>query len=243
MRNVELIVSTLVESPHTMANTESKSAGLEQFVETLLVRSVILLGIVVLILHMQGKRPSFWMSDSLVGANAPLAMQGGDPYIRALMRTISASESNVRSPYTVIYGGTHIHDLSQHPDRCVTIVAGPNLGNCTTAAGRYQFITTTWQQQAQRYHPAPSGLFLWRGYSFEPQYQDEVVYRWLNDPQAWGIDLRQSLKKGQVNTVLERLSGTWTSLGYGIENNANTAELPQVYQRMLQEELGQASRF
>jgi muramidase (phage lysozyme) len=222
-----------------MANSDSKPDVLEQFVEKLLARSVILLGIIFLLMQVQGQRPLFWLGDSAPGAKAPLAMRGGDPYIRALMRTISASESNVRSPYTVIYGGDRIRDLSQHPDRCVTIVAGPNTGNCTTAAGRYQFITTTWIQQAQRYHPAPPGMFFWQKYSFEPVYQDEVVYRWLNDPQAWGVDLRQLLKKGQINTVLAQLSPTWTSLGFGIEDNANTAELPTIYRQMLKEELGQ----
>lgn len=226
-----------------MANSESKPDALEQFVEKLIARSVILLGVVFLLMYMQGNRSPFLLTDSATGANAPLAMRGGDPYIRALMRTISASESNVRSPYTVVYGGEHVSDLSHHPDRCMTIVAGPNLGDCTTAAGRYQFITTTWLQQAQRYHPAPPRLFFWEKYSFAPEYQDEVVYRWLSDPQAWGVDLRQQLKKGQVNLVLERLSGTWTSLGYGIENNSNTAGLPNIYRQMLREELGQAARL
>jgi muramidase (phage lysozyme) len=39
---------------------------------------------------------------------------------------------------------------------------------------------------------------------------------------------------------LQRLSGTWTSLGYGIEDNAMTGYLPEVYQRMLKEELQKA---
>jgi muramidase (phage lysozyme) len=37
--------------------------------------------------------------------------------------------------------------------------------------------------------------------------------------------------------VLRRLSGTWTSLGYGIESNTMTARLPRIYQEILQEEL------
>lgn len=226
-----------------MSNTESKPDFLEQFVEKLLVRSVILFGIVFLMMYLLDKRPSFWVPDSAIGANTPLVMRGGDPYIRALMRTISASESNVRNPYAVLYGGDYAADLSKHPDRCVTIVAGPNTGNCTTAAGRYQFITSTWLEEARRYHPDPPTLLFWQGYSFSPEYQDQVVYRWLNDSQAWGVDLRQSLKKGQISTVLQRLSGTWTSLGYGIEDNANTSELPRVYRQMLKEELGQAAKL
>jgi len=171
----------------------------------------------------------------------PLVMQGGDPYLRALMRTMTASEANDSRPYTLLYGGEHVWNLSRHPDRCVPIVAGPNVGNCTTAAGRYQFLTTTWEKMAQRYHPRPSGFLVWRNYSFEPEYQDMVVYRWLSDERAWGVNLSTQLRKGRLDDVLYRLSGTWTSLGYGIETNSMTGYLPTVYQRMLQEELQRAS--
>jgi muramidase (phage lysozyme) len=225
-----------------MAKTEPKPDSLTQFVESLLVRSLIVLGVLFLILQFQGKRPASLLVDGTKrGADEPLVMQGGDPYIRALMRTISASESNVREPYSVLYGGERATDLSHHPDRCITIVTGPNAGDCTTAAGRYQFITTTWLLKAKQYHPSPYGLLFWSRYSFEPEYQDEVVYRWLNDRSAWGADLRQLLKQGKINTVLEMLSGTWTSLGYGIEDNSMSSALPQVYQRILKEELKQTA--
>lgn len=167
----------------------------------------------------------------------PLVMAGGDPYIRALMRTITASEANDPEPYTLLYGGERVWNLSSHPNRCVRIVNGPNVGRCTTAAGRYQFLNTTWDKMAQRYHPRPGGFLMWTNYSFEPEYQDMVVYRWLSDKEAWGVDLSKQLRKGRVNDVLRRLSGTWTSLGYGIETNSMSGYLPGIYQRMLKEEL------
>lgn len=167
----------------------------------------------------------------------PLVMKGGDPYIRALMRTITASEANVRQPYNVLYGGQTVSNLSRHPERCIPIVAGPNVGQCTTAAGRYQFLDLTWQEKAQRYHPHPSGILWWKSYSFEPEYQDAVVYAWLSDPQAWGVDISKRLQRGEVKEVLHLLSGTWTSLGYGIETNSMSSYLPQIYQRVLREEM------
>lgn len=179
--------------------------------------------------------------DPVFGSNLPpLVMQGGDPYIRALMRTISASEANGDRPYTILYGGQHVGDLSRHPEKCVTIVRGPNKGNCSTAAGRYQLLNITWYNIAQRYHPEPSGFLFWKSYSFKPEFQDEVVYAWLNDSQVWGTDISQQLRQGKLNSVLQRLSGTWTSLGYGIEDNSMTGSLPQVYQKMLQQELQKA---
>ncbi|WP_256871934.1 glycoside hydrolase family protein [Nostoc sp. TCL26-01] len=172
----------------------------------------------------------------------PLVMKGGDPYIRALMRTISASEANGNRPYSLLYGGQQVKDLSKHPEICVTIVTGPNTGNCSTAAGRYQIINTTWFQIAPRYHPKPNQMMFWSAYSFEPEYQDLVVYRWLNDERVWNVDISQLLRQGKINDVLRRLSPTWTSLGYGIETNSVSSSLPKIYQRMLQEELKTATQ-
>ncbi len=179
------------------------------------------------------RQSSNWVADPL-----PLEMEGGDPYLRALMRTISAAESNTDAPYNVLYGGETVADLSQHPDLCITIVTGPNMGDCTTAAGRYQFLTTTWDAKAAEYHPRSSRWSVFRStYSFEPVYQDQVVYRWLSDSTAWGVDIPAMLRQDRLNEVLEMLSGTWTSLGYGIEDNSTTPYLAQIYQTLLEQEL------
>jgi len=166
----------------------------------------------------------------------PLAMTGGDPYVRALMRTISASESNDSNPYGVLYGGEHVSDLSNHPDRCIPIANGPNQGSCSTAAGRYQFITSTWEEKAHLYHPKPDGWLFWQHYTYDPVSQDTVVYKWLTDPAAWDVDIPSRLREGKLDDVLYRLSGTWTSLGYGIETNDMSPYLKEMYQKFLQEE-------
>jgi muramidase (phage lysozyme) len=207
-----------------------------------LLASIGALGLMILLFELSARfmerSPHFYQTGR--NGTPPLVMKGGDPYIRALMRTIAASEANDAQPYSLLYGGERVWDLSHHPDRCVPIVTGPNVGDCTTAAGRYQFINKTWDKMAQRYHPGPSGFLFWKSYSFEPEYQDTVVYRWLSDKQAWGIDISQQLRRGNLNRVLRRLSSTWTSLGYGIEDNAMTGYLPGIYQRMLKEELRKA---
>ena len=165
-------------------------------------------------------------------------MAGGDPYIRALMRTISAAESNINKPYNVLYGGQLISQLNRHPNICVEIVAGPNRGRCTTAAGRYQFLTSTWQEKARQYHPKSSSWFgAWGDYSFDAESQDLVVYHWLKDSSAWNLDIPSALRDGRLDEVLRHLSGTWTSLGYGIESNSMTARLPRIYDNLLKEEL------
>ena len=177
-----------------------------------------------------------WRPWLLLPGTQPLVMSGGDPYLRALMRTISASESNVMRPYHVVYGGDYVGTLDRHPNRCESIGQGPNRGNCSTAAGRYQLLYSTWLELAARYHPQRTDDALdATGLSFAPVYQDAVVYAWLEDGR-WG-NVAAQLRQGRIQPVLRRLSGTWTSLGYGIENNSMSRELPKVYQRLVQEEL------
>ncbi len=177
-----------------------------------------------------------WRPWLLLPGTQPLVMSGGDPYLRALMRTISASESNVLRPYHVLYGSDYVGTLERHPNRCEAIGQGPNKGNCSTAAGRYQLLYSTWLELAARYHPERTDDPLdATGLSFAPIHQDQVVYAWLQDGR-WG-NLSAQLRAGRIQPVLRRLSGTWTSLGYGIENNSMSRELPRVYKRLLDEEL------
>lgn len=234
--------------PQDVSNEEKPQSSPRR--KRLLAATVVALGLSVLIqnwydvegLLLRYADIPFFRSNLPIGLKGTkrLAMQGGDPYIRALMRTISASESNYSQPYHVLYGGEYVSDLSRHPNRCVRITVGPNKGNCSTAAGRYQFLNKTWVKMAQRYHPQPTGLLLWKSYSFEPEYQDRVVYAWLSDRQFWKADLAQMLRQGKVRQVLRMLSGTWTSLGYGIETNSMSRHLPEIYEKMLKEELGKA---
>ena len=177
-----------------------------------------------------------WRPWLLLPGTRPLVMEGGDPYLRALMRTISASESNVMRPYHVMYGGDYVGTLDRHPNRCESIGQGPNRGNCSTAARCYQLLYGTWLELAARHHPDRSNDPLdATELSFAPEYQDMVVYAWLSEPR-WG-KLSEQLRRGQVQPVLRRLSGTWTSLGYGIENNSMSRELPRVYKLLLEDEL------
>jgi muramidase (phage lysozyme) len=184
----------------------------------------------------------WWRPVMLMPGTRPLVMPGGDPYLRALMRTISASESNVLRPYHVLHGQRYVWTLDQHPNRCESISGGPNRGNCSTAAGRYQLLAGTWVELAARHHPdrTTDPLDAVR-LSFAPLYQDLVVHAWLSEPR-WG-DLSAQLRQGRVQGVLRRLSGTWTSLGYGIETNNMSRELPRVYREMLRDELARAQRM
>ena len=177
-----------------------KTSGFHNFLEGMMG----VLALLVLLFYLHYDEPPSQSEPTFKNTSLPpLVMKGGDPYIRALMRTISASEANDSRPYSILYGGKHVGDLSRHPNRCIRILRGPNLGNCSTAAGRYQMLNTTWYRMANRYHPKPSG-FLWQqpAYSFEPVFQDRVVHAWLSDPEAWNADLSKLLQQGELDRVL-----------------------------------------
>lgn len=183
-----------------------------------------------------------WLPLLLIPGTQPLTMTGGDPHLRALMRTISASESNVMRPYHVLHGGDSVGTLERHPNRCQAIGQGPNRGNCSTAAGRYQLLFGTWIELAARYHPDRTDDALDAvGLSFSALDQDLVVHAWLADPRAWRLDIAAQLRQGRVQPVLKRLSGTWTSLGHSIEINTMSRELPGLYERLIENELAQAA--
>ena len=62
------------------------------------------------------------------------------PEERALLDTISWAEGTYdRNGYGMFFGKTYFEDCSNHPRKRFTIP-----GDYTTAAGRYQFIDTTW---------------------------------------------------------------------------------------------------
>lgn len=51
------------------------------------------------------------------------------------------------------------------------------------------------------------------------------------------MEILTLLKQDRVEEVLGKLSGVWTSLGGGIEDNSMTPYLPQLYRQFLAEEL------
>lgn len=127
---------------------------------------------------------------------------------RALLNTIARGESAGR--YDVRYGGRGdktFSDFTDHPRIAEDITSGPDVGKKSTAAGRYQFIGSTWDAQAKKL-----GLK-----DFSPANQDAAAWDLAQTEYKTktGKDLMTVLKSGDTADVLPSLSGQWSSLPGG----------------------------
>src|SRR3989344_2063401 len=201
----------------------------------------------------------------------PLAMSGGDLYLRAFMRMITKYEGSSKicngiSPYQTLVGGTmksdpqgryggklsggcfgnYFNGFNGHPNIAVEWREGSKTSD---AAGRYQFLESSWQS---KYAPLTS-----KGVNdFSPQNQDETVHNWLKNK---GIDqiLRSAGSNPDPNSesfkdiwqeIMEAkgIGKEWASLPYGCYENQGChlrdserfRESAQVYVLLLREELG-----
>ncbi len=137
------------------------------------------------------------------------------PEGKALLDAIAGSESrgyNSRYPSKTFDNGWR-----DHPRISERILSGPNKGKTSDAAGRYQFLSTTWDQ----YKPAKE---------FTPENQDIAAYRLAVAAYGYGESgLIKDLKKDPLK-VANKLSGTWTSLPGGMEPNNATNGFISRYQ-------------
>ncbi|WP_138465374.1 glycoside hydrolase family protein [Poseidonocella sp. HB161398] len=137
------------------------------------------------------------------------------PMEQRLLDAIAGSES---PGYDAMYGGARFTDFSDHPRQFFDIANGPNTGQRTSAAGRYQFLSSTWDAIAPR-----AGVT-----DFSPRSQDAAAITLARDDyrRRTGRDLTADLEDPSPSNLLRvanSLSGTWTSLPGGIEPNDATA--------------------
>lgn len=140
---------------------------------------------------------------------------------RALLDTIAGSES---PGYNTMYGGGQFEGYTDHPRKAVPITTGPNVGKTSSAAGRYQFLGSTWDEVKRE-----AGLP-----DFSPESQDAGAWHLATKTYKakTGRDLAGDLEKAQGNPqaiagIGKYLSGVWTSLPGGIEPNRATGSFAQ----------------
>jgi len=138
--------------------------------------------------------------------------------VRAFLDTLAFAEGT-RERYNYIFTFVAFNTYSDHPRR--RICAGKL---CSTAAGRYQFLSKTWD-------PLASELGLG---DFTPPNQDKAAVEIIRRSGAYNYVLKSSVYENFA-AALGKLNGTWASLPgspYG-QPTHSTAELWKVYKAAL----------
>lgn len=140
-------------------------------------------------------------SESVVAAGLP-------SYAVGLLNAIAGPESG--GDYNVMYspeGRRYFSDFSDHPNKPATITEGPNKGETSSAAGKYQFLVGTWRDMQ-----GALGLA-----DFSPENQDIAAWHLAQQDYkaATGRDLVQALQSGSPEAIIGAkrvLEGTWEGL-------------------------------
>ncbi len=155
-----------------------------------------------------------WMSGSSI---ATVTDAVKDPKVKAMLATISVPEGTSDSHgYRRQFTGTIFSSFSDHPReiRCAGKL-------CSDAAGKYQFLSTTWDRVSQRL----------RLRDFSPQSQDLGAVELLREQGAL-----QDIQKGKPRLALKKIAPVWASIegaGYG-QREMSLDELEQLYWKNLQ---------
>lgn len=118
-----------------------------------------------------------------------------DPNMRRFLDVLSYTEGTQKNGYNTIFGGGRWEDLSRHPNR----IWGRTGDGATSATGRYQFLTNTWNEQAKLL-----GLE-----DFGPHSQDLAAVSLIMRRGAVN-----DILNGDIDSANRKLSKEWTSLPY-----------------------------
>ena len=152
------------------------------------------------------------------------------PEGRALLATIGGPGYESNGSYTQRFNQPDFDDFSWHPGTYGRITSGPNAGKFSNAAGRYQFLSTTWNEEANRL-----GLK-----DFSPASQDAAAWDLAQGTyaQRTGRDLAGDLRdQSRLPAVASALRSQWTSLPGGIEQGASLPHFVKGFSTNLQSEM------
>lgn len=154
--------------------------------------------------------------------NASIPAEG-----RALLDTIAGPEAG-RAGYNAKYPGGSFQGFGDHPRQASVIQNGPDAGKTSDAAGRYQFLSSTWDQEAKK-----KGLK-----DFSPANQDAAAWDLAQTTykQQTGGDLLTALKSKDPSTisgVASALSGQWSSLPGGHQPGTTSNAFTSAFQANL----------
>lgn len=120
-----------------------------------------------------------------------------NPNVRKFLDLISYTEGTQGNGYRTTFGGGRLNNLNDHPRYLKTFTQTDGKKNKTSAAGRYQFLSGTWDNVAGQY-----GLR-----DFSPQNQDLGAVALL-----FGRGAIPALLKGDFKGAIQKTGGEWASL-------------------------------
>ncbi len=145
---------------------------------------------------------------------------GRDRRVKAFLDTIAAAEGTATPEgYRTQYTGTKFVSFQDHPRemRC-----GRRYGKklCSDAAGRYQFLSTTWDRFAKKF-----GI-----HDFSPQNQDLVAVELIRERGALG-----DVEAGRLEPAVRKLAYIWPSFRrFGGSVESSMPKLEAMYQQNLE---------
>ncbi|WP_223861330.1 glycoside hydrolase family 24 protein [Acinetobacter seifertii] len=120
----------------------------------------------------------------------------GSPNVQKMLDLIAKAEG-VQHGYNTLFGNERLDDLSSHPNIKKQFKQTDGQIKNTTAAGRYQFLSDTWNGVAKQL-----GLK-----DFSPKNQDIAAVALLAQNGAL-----PSVLKGDFKTAVQKSGTTWASL-------------------------------
>lgn len=148
---------------------------------------------------------------------ATVASADMTPGQRALLKAIAGGESK---SYDMLYGGRKFDSFADHPRTPIPITSGPMAGKNSTAAGLYQFLAPTWDQQRNKLNLP----------DFSPQSQDIAAWDLAATTykNKTGGDLKADVENPtKAQQIAAALNGVWPSLPGGSQPNSMTAGFTQ----------------
>lgn len=139
--------------------------------------------------------------------------------VKAFLDTIASAEGTAGSDgYRTQYTGTKFSSFRDHPRqmRC-----GRRYGRklCSDAAGRYQFLSTTWDRFAKKFEVK----------DFSPQNQDWMAVELIREKGAL-----EDIKAGRLEPAIRKLAYIWPSFRrYGGTVDSSLPTLEKMYRENL----------
>jgi muramidase (phage lysozyme) len=140
-------------------------------------------------------------------------------YQKALHDSIAYAEGTrnySQDGYNVLFSFQTVSSCSSHPNRCIAFGS-----SCSTAAGRYQFLKTTWTSIASARNLG----------SFEPENQERGAAYLISTTRRVDVPQSRAMSAAEFTNAMSKLSYEWASLPpgrYG-QPNKTSSQMRSMY--------------